>query len=343
MRRNAIERRPRGYRQRGMTLVELMVGMTLGLMVVAGLAVLFANSSRTSRELEGTSRQIENGRYAVDLLAQELSVAGFYGDVDRSGAVYTTPDPCATALGSLGWDTASKARPSPIEGRTSSELAAVTCASNPAAGNPAVVLRRLDASPTPQASINNADGHVYVQTSQCNTDPANTPYLASNDKSVLTLRDISCTGTGTGEVRRYFSRLYYVASCNECTGTAADTTPTLKRAELLGNAIVLTPLATGIERIAVEYGFDTNLDGAPDLYRTALSGTSGAPDNTWTNVVTARVYVLARTTEETPNYSDTKSYALGLAGSFGPYNDHYKRKVFVTTTKLQNVAGPREN
>ena len=343
MSRNKTERRQPSRRQRGVTLVELMVGMTLGLMVVAGLAVLFANSSRTSRELDGATRQIENGRYAVDLFAQELAVAGFYGDVDRSGAVYTTPDPCATALGALGWDTAAKSRPSPIEGRTSSELAALTCASNPAAGNPAVVLRRLDASPTAQASINNADGHVYVQTSQCNNDPANTPYIASNDKTALTLRNLACAGTGTGEARRYFSRLYYVAWCNECTGSAADTTPTLKRAELLGNAIVVTPLATGIERIALEYGFDTNLDGVPDVYRATLSGTSGAADNTWTNVVSARVYVLARTTEEAPSYTDTKAYALGLAGTFGPYGDHYKRKVFVTTTKLQNVAGPREN
>ena len=343
MRRDLIERRQPNCRQRGVTLVELMVGMTLGLMVVAGLAVLFANSSRTSRELEGTTRQIENGRYAVDLLSQELAVAGYYGDVDRSSAVYTTPDPCATALASLGWDTTSKSRPSAIEGRTPAELAALSCASSPAAGNPAFVLRRLEATATPQASIDNSVGLVYVQTSQCNADPANTPYLVSNDKTALTLRNLACTGTGTGEARRYLSRLYYVASCNECAGSAADTTPTLKRAELIGNAIVVTPLATGIERLAVEYGFDTNLDGVPDVYRTTLSGTSGAPDNTWTNVVTARVYVLARTAEETPTYSDSKTYALGLAGSFGPYNDHYKRKVFVTTAKLQNVAGPREN
>lgn len=343
MTRRPIQPYPLGQRQRGVTLVELMVGMTLGLMVVAGLALLFANSSRAGRELEGTARQIENGRYAVDFLAQELATAGYYGDVDRSSAVYTNPDPCATALASLGWDTASKSRPSSLEGRTASELAAVTCASNAAAGTPAVVLRRLDATPIAQAAINNADGYVYVQTSQCNADPSNTPYLVSNDKNALTLRNIACTGTGTGEVRRYLSRTYYVASCNECTGSAADTTPTLKRAELLGNAIAVTPLATGIERIAIEYGFDTNLDGVPDVYRATLSGTPGAADNSWTNVVTARVYVLARATEEAPNYTDTKSYALGLAGSFGPYNDHYKRKVFVTTAKLQNVAGPREN
>lgn len=331
---------PRAGRQRGLTLVELMVAMAIGLIVIAGLALLFANSSRASRELESTSRHIENGRYAAELLAQELMAAGYYGDVPATGAVYTAPDACATALAQLGWDGGTSSRPYALEGKTAAELAALACASNPAPGVAALVLRRLATEPTAAATINNAEGHVYVQTSQCNADAANIPFVYSNDKAALTLRNLACTGAG--EVRRYLSRLYYVASCNECAGAGADTLPTLKRAELSGGAIVVTPLAAGIERLALEYGFDTDADGIPDTYRTGLSGTAGAADNDWANVVTARVYVLARSAEPTPGYTDSKTYALGLAGNFGPYNDSIKRKVFVTTAKLQNVAGPRE-
>jgi type IV pilus assembly protein PilW len=326
--------------QRGMTLVELMVGMAIGLIVVAGLAVMFANSSASGRELENTSRQIENGRYAADLLAQELAAAGFYGEVPTQSAVYTQPDACATVLANLGWDNASKSRPLPLEGKTATAMAALSCAGNPSTGNPGVVLRRLDSTTTPVASVVDSAGLVYAQTSQCNSDVASTAFVFSNQKSAFTLRDLPCTGFG--ELRRYLSRVYYVASCNECSGTAVDTVPTLKRAELTGAAIAVTPLATGVERIAFEYGFDTDNDGAPNTYRTDLSGVSGAADNNWANVVTARVYVLARTENETKNYTDTKTYSLGLQGSVGPFNDHYKRKVFVTTAKLQNVAGPRE-
>lgn len=326
--------------QRGVTLVELMVAMAVGLIIVAGLTVMFANSSRAGRALDSTSRQIENGRYAVDLLAQELAAAGYYGDVPGAGAVHSEPGACLTALNQLGWDNSTKTRPTPLEGKTATELAALSCATNPSANSPALVLRRLDTSPTLHASVDDSQAIVYAQTSQCNSDSASTAYIFSNQKSAFTLRNRACSGAG--ELRRYLSRLYYVASCNECSGAGADSVPTLKRAELSGTTITVTPLATGIERIALEYGFDTNNDGIPDVYRTALSGVSGAADNLWSNVVTARVYVLARAAEETPGHVDTKTYVLGLHGNVGPFNDRYKRKVFVTTAKLQNVAGPRE-
>ncbi|KRH99533.1 PilW family protein [Curvibacter sp. PAE-UM] len=330
-----------GRAQAGVTLVELMVAMAIGLIVVAGLAMMFANSSQAGRELDNTSRQIENGRYAVDFLSQEMAAAGFYGDVPYAGGVYTQPNPCATTLDQLGWDDASKKRPDPIEGKAAGAMAGVTCASNPSASSSAVVLRRLDTNTTAQASVVDSAAVAYVQTSQCNNDLASTVFVASTQKGAFTLRNLSCSGPG--DVRRYLSRIYYVAKCNECSGAGADTVPTLKRAELAGDKVVVTPLAVGIEHIALEYGFDTNNDGSPDVYRTGLSGVAGAADNAWANVVTARVYVLARTADEEHAYTDTKRYVMGLEGTLGPYNDKYKRKVFVATAKLQNVAGPREN
>lgn len=329
-----------GSGERGVTLVELMVAMAIGLVVVAGLALMFANSSRSGRELESTSRQIENGRYAAELLAQEIAAAGFYGDVPQQSAVYTEPIPCTTDPALMGWDQASKKRPTAIEGKTTGELAALGCVAQPLPASSGVVLRRVDTLDIALADIDESKGHVYVQTSQCNADPANIEYLFGGQKSGFTLRNLTCSGPSS--VRRYISRIYYVAACNECAGSAADTVPTLKRAELQGSNVVVTPLATGIEHLAMEYGFDTDYDGTPDTYRTALSGTAGAEDNKWSNVVTARIYVLARTAEPTPGYVDNKTYVMGLGGSLGPFNDGYKRKVFATTSKIQNVAGSRE-
>ncbi|MEK9950634.1 MAG: PilW family protein [Curvibacter sp.] len=327
-------------RERGVTLVELMVAMAIGLIVVAGLSLMFANSSRSGRELEGTSRQIENGRYAAELLAQEIAAAGFYGDVPQQGAVYTEPGACSTDVALLGWDQASKKRPVALEGKSASELGTLACVTQPLPGSAGLVLRRADTVPTAQADIDDSKGIGYVQTSQCNADPANIEYLFGSQKSGFTLRNLNCTGPG--QVRRYLSRIYYVAACNECAGTAADTVPTLKRAELQGADVVVTPLATGIERMAVEYGFDTDYDGTPDTYRTGPNATPGTEDGKWSNVVTARIYVLARAAEVTAGYVDSKTYVLGLSGTLGPFNDAYKRKVFVTTAKIQNVAGPRE-
>src|SRR2546425_5807797 len=97
--RDAMTRR----RQTGLSLIELMVSMTLGLVVLSGVLVVFANTSSSRNEIERTSRQIENGRYASELLTEDLRLAGFYGELDVStlpapvftAAPYLPGDPCS--------------------------------------------------------------------------------------------------------------------------------------------------------------------------------------------------------------------------------------------------------
>lgn len=83
---------------------------------------------------------------------------------------------------------------------------------------------------------------------------------------------------------------------------------------------------------------DTAADtSAPSTHPAATACT----ENELTNVVVAKVYVLARSREETPGYTDSKTYALGTT-TLGPFNDGFKRHVFSTTVRLANVSGRRE-
>ena len=66
---------------RGFTLIEIMIGLTLALIVVFALMILFANNSRVRSEIDRAAQQIENGRYAMDLVRDDLHLAGFYGAV----------------------------------------------------------------------------------------------------------------------------------------------------------------------------------------------------------------------------------------------------------------------
>ena len=58
----------------------MMVGLVLGVIVLFALVTLFVNNSRMRREIDQASQQIENGRYALDLLRDDLHLAGYYGD-----------------------------------------------------------------------------------------------------------------------------------------------------------------------------------------------------------------------------------------------------------------------
>lgn len=60
-----------------------------------------------------------------------------------------------------------------------------------------------------------------------------------------------------------------------------------------------------------------------------------------TNVVTVKLYVLARSRDVTPGYVDNKVYRLGTT-ELGPFNDNFKRHLFSTTVRLTNISGRRE-
>ncbi|MBC7435910.1 MAG: PilW family protein [Bdellovibrionales bacterium] len=318
-----------------MSLIELMVAITVGLILVAGLATLFANSSQSGNELDKSIRQMENGRYAVELVTEDISVAGFYGELPIEGVAWSAPDPCATALASLGWDNATSAVPLYVTGLTAAQAGALTCLPNYKVGTAALILRRLDT--TAVAASSTASSSAYVQTSRCVSDPNATRFIVSSTASDFTLRDLNCTAIT--QVRRYVSRIYYVASCNEC---GVDTIPTLKRAEVYSGGMAVAPLSEGIDEVAFEYGFDTDGDGVPDVYRAGLSGVAAAADNDWSNVVATRMHVMSRSTETSPGYTDGKTYSLGLAGTRGPFTDNFKRRVYSATARLNNPGGLRE-
>ena len=75
---------PTSRNQRGLTLVELMIAMLLGLFLLGGLLQIFISSKQTNRMQEGLSRLQENGRFAMDFMTRDIRLAGFMGCSNRS-------------------------------------------------------------------------------------------------------------------------------------------------------------------------------------------------------------------------------------------------------------------
>lgn len=69
-----------GFRQRGLGLVELMVGITIGLIVAAAASVLAVNQITDHRRLMLEMQIQQDLRAAADLLQQDMRRAGFRGD-----------------------------------------------------------------------------------------------------------------------------------------------------------------------------------------------------------------------------------------------------------------------
>jgi len=319
-------------RCRGATLIELLVALTLASLVLGSVAMVFVGTSRNRSDLERSARMNENAQYALDLLGDELRVAGYFGEASFVGVAWQTPDPCATATANQGWSNAPFTAPVGLVGYRRDE-AVPPCLPRRRAGTAAVVVRRTSVDTTPVAQAN---GAPFLQVSKCALDPKF--WVVSDKPGDFTLRNLDCATVA--DVRQLLVRVYYVADCDDC---GVDAIPTLKRAELAGGAIVVTPLVEGIENLQMEYGFDGDGDGNPDRWLDRPDATLGAAFGDWSNVLSVRVYALARTGDVQPAYVDgTKTFNLGPAGYTAVANDGYRRVQLASIVRLNNAAGQRE-
>lgn len=322
--------------QRGFSMVELMIAMTLGLLILGGMITVFSYNSSTRAELEKSSRQIENARYAMQLISNDLSMAGYLGEYvpPQSMPLAAVPNPCATDAATL-----TAAMIIHVQGYNNS-AAAVTCISDVKAGTDVIVVRRAAActARNPQEAGCDAvtEGLPYLQVSGCSTDPD--PYRLSTASASLTLRKVSCAAAALASIRRYLTHIYFVANNN----LSGDGIPTLKRAELGAGAFTIVPLVEGIENLQFEYGEDTTAspgDGTPDLY-TDYAAPAATVLNWW-NVMSVRVALLARNETISAGYTDNKTYVLA-GETYGPFGDNYRRQALSAVVKLANPAGRRE-
>jgi len=66
-------------KQAGFSLVEIMIALLIGLFLMGGILQIFSASQQTYRMQSNLARLQENGRFALDLLAHDLRMAGYWG------------------------------------------------------------------------------------------------------------------------------------------------------------------------------------------------------------------------------------------------------------------------
>lgn len=353
--------------QRGLSLIELMISITIGLLILVSLSTLFINQSKTRVELDKSNRMIDNGRYALELLSSNLRLAGYYGEMNPVNALPTItvpgslPDPCDPAPAAI-----TAALGLPIQGvnatTTTTPVFSTFCAAVLTAnavtlkpGSDILVIRRASTVSIPPASA--VGGTTYLQVSSCPTDTIN--YKIATAPSTFPLLTKNCATLATqAALRPFLVQVYFVSIDNN----SGDRIPTLKRLELdpTGN-FVITPLVEGIEYMQIDYGVDNApvgaLDGVADTYTDCSTATPCSLTD-WSNVVSVKINIVARNQDSTKDYSDSKTYNLGIAGTVGPFNaapynatpypttypklENYKRHAYTELVRLVNPAGRRE-
>jgi type IV pilus assembly protein PilW len=232
-------------KQLGVTLIELMVAVAIGAFLMLGLTTTFRNSSEAQRALAKSSQLIENGRYAINIINEDLQHAGFYGEFyDLAAAPTDIPDPCETtdmtrltagmSVPVQTYTAANFSTPVVISSTPTTTCTSLLTSDNLKAGSDILVVRRAE---TAVFTGNPNTGEVYMQanprsanlltgvSSQDVPPPGATRLapLTAADASTENLMKYPSKGDASvpaairdeiADTRKYKVHVYFVSTCN---------------------------------------------------------------------------------------------------------------------------------
>jgi len=316
-------------KQRGFSIVELLIAMLLSVTLAAGIVTIFVNNRHSFRQDENIARMQDDARHALREIAFDISMAGHYGDLHLPNAVNVDGDlSIGVDCGPAGDEEWMYWATDPATGESLS-LAAVDNATDltvAAAHSCFAGGELLDG--TDVVSIKRVAGAQTV------TPSAGNVYLRTNGTVGFLFSGPAPTAAPVAVVApsadwQFRPRIYFI---REFANTPGDGIPTLCRKIMdgAGPAITTECLATGIENLQIEYGIDTTLDGHPNVY------VSNPTVTQMQNVVAARIFLVARTTEIDMRYKNDKTYSVSNAPDFEP-DDSFHRRVFSISVSIRNI------
>jgi prepilin-type N-terminal cleavage/methylation domain-containing protein len=258
-------RLPTAYRSsRGVTLIELMIAMTISLVILAALVAVFVNMSRATNEMAKTNSLIENGRFAIQLLQDDLVHAGYWGGYvpqfddltstavpgDAPSAV--VPNPCAAYS---TWDSTYRINLVATPVQSYDALPSGTGCLSPLtqrANSDVLVIRHAETCVPGVGSCGAAvAGRLYLQVSSCAAEAnagtaqlaaSNTITLSSSASAVdnyyvgLSIRTVGGVGLGQNRTISAYTGSSKVATVSTAWTVIPDNTTTYSFDYMLGSS-----------------------------------------------------------------------------------------------------------
>ena len=304
-----------GKGELGITLVELMVAVVVGLLLMLGVIQVYLTSKQSYNAQAELARMQESGRFAMDLITRDLRRAGYWGGNVDTTTIAGDPgrrDPPDDTCVNSDWATNITWR---VSGLNDGETG-YSCAAGRIEDADLLTIRY--AGPEPTLTIEN-DGTLYLRSTlfagrvmRGNNQASNTlPPLGAAPDHLLP------------QVRPLVSNAYYIAnSAQTCNGAAI---PALWRVRLLpGGAIGAEEVAPGIEQLQVRYLEGSSYVDANDV-------------NNWPAVTAVRVWLLARSHCPEQGLGGSPTYQMADVPSWPVTPDNFRRQLYVSTVMLRNT------
>jgi type IV pilus assembly protein PilW len=333
-------------RMKGVTLIELMISMTIGLATIAAVGWVYLGTMQTYRTHDALSRLQEGARHTFEVIGKDLRMTGVTGcsysstiniikDADTTWYVNLFGQP----LFSVEQDGSGEEEFSDSLRVLHADISREYIVDSHDSGTSTFTLTEDHGLANGQLMVATDCNHVAVF--QATTAAGNTIVHAKsglNDSQNLG-RPINTVYTfGAG------ARLYKLHAATYYVDTNPQGVPSLYRSSPDDSgAVRAEELVEGVEDLRVTYGVDSTGDGETDTvggvpYLTASGVTAaaalGPAADRWNRIVSLRISLLMRTVEDRV-VPETQLYSYNGDDDIDP-GDMRLRKVFTHVIKLRN-------
>jgi type IV pilus assembly protein PilW len=329
--------------QRGLSLIELLVALTIGSFLIIGAITMQSNTRKTFTVNEQQARLQETARYVISVIEPELQLAGAYGFTNRPEDIHYTGI-TQSAQDLRQWSAQVAGLPAVLEqcGRHFAvDVISTVQANNNTYGLACAAQGGGHNGTSDTLTIRHA-GTINVAASATKFQIMTTRLAQFENKLFINNTRPSTDAVGDIEVRDMVVESFYVA-------INADNRPGIpalrvKQISTDGAAPIVDDqeVIRGVEDIQVEFGVDPgediNGDGIGDIVNGATTRYV-APNNltaAQTGQVTAvRLWVRVRAEDQEQGFVNNRTYSYAGV-NFTP-NDNYRRVLMSRTIFLRNT------
>ena len=332
-------------RCRGFSLVELMVALVITLILLAGIGQIFLSSKKSFNTQDSLARIQENGRYALETVVADLRRAGYWGgnskitEIEGTESAVPETGGCTTGTGTstdTDWAIMFDRR---IYGKNDSKTDAEgTYDCIPASYVRGDILVTRFMAPwviggltTDANYMANNPNHYFLRTSLFRGA------LFKGADAADAKNAVTGAAVRTAEL---VARAYYIGTSGTSGTCPADgQVPSLYRRIVVNGAQTPEEVARGVDNLQLQYGVDTDGDGAIDRYLNAGDADLDETDE-WNKVITARVWLLVRAECPETGYTNDNTYAMG-DDNYSPADTAgrgYRRQLYTATVYLRNSS-----
>jgi type IV pilus assembly protein PilW len=322
-------------RQRGLSLIELTVSLALGIILMLAATQGFMFTKMSTRAQEATSRLMENGRAATELLHRSVRMARYFGcaGVEATSVTnhYDISTPAQTPTTLNGYDQQGIFG---VNGTTDEITVYIAQDDTNAPLTADIDLAALN-NPLKLNSGHGLDPNDMVAVTDCtqadvfNITAVNTG-VAPNELSYANCATCSHSYLANASVLKVARYRYYI-------DIGANGEPALFLEDPQDGSDTPLELIEGVEDMQILYGLDTDANGVANQYVSpatilAVCNTEGN-NNCWRRVSSVRVALLLKSEAENVV---TKPQTYRFNGASITAIDRRIRREFLTIVALRN-------